>query len=371
MQREDNNILGCQSSYSSICPPGPQGPQGPRGPKGDPGCPGPKGDVGYPGPPGAQGVRGDIGPQGDSGCQGPRGPRGNIGPAGPQGIPGPIGARGNTGPAGPQGVSGPEGAQGPQGLLGPTGPIGPEGPAGVQGPEGPQGARGCQGPEGLQGTQGDIGPTGPQGVIGPTGPTGPQGAASTIMDSTGCFAVRQLTNLLEQIVTLYPSTSMTVFPEQMATLSGVAIQVYSAPGADGSGLFVIQDGSDYSYISIDRIAGIYLGAGSVYDPSITYLPPPDPYSPGCDTDLILAIQSSMSIGDQITFGTGANTNGSGEVYINEPGIMVISDGSGNTPIFLFTPQLRYMVKDSLPLGRMSVEVGQIKQAIKVTIQNNN
>ncbi|WP_331655534.1 hypothetical protein, partial [Aminipila sp.] len=120
------------------------------------------------------------------------------------------------------------------------------------------------------------------------------------------------------------------------------------------------------YVSLSRIAAIYLGAGSVYEPSITYLTPPDPYSPGCDTDYILAVQSSMSVGDQISFGAATNTTGSGEVYINEPGIMVLSDGLGNTPIFLFTPQIRYMVKDSLPSARMP---GKTKTTKKVTIQN--
>lgn len=151
----------------------------------------------------------------------------------------------------------------------------------------------------------------------------------------------------------------------------LAIEVYGAPGANGSGLLVIQNGSDYGYVSLSRIAAIYFGADSVYNPNITYLSPPDPYSPGCDTDYILAVQSSMSIGDQVSFGAATNTTGSGEVYINEPGIMVLSDGLGNTPIFLFTPQIRYMVKDSLPLARMSGETEQVKQAIKVTIQNNH
>lgn len=221
---------------------------------------------------------------------------------------------------------------------------------------------------------GDVGPTGPTGATGATGPTGATGetgATGAMTDSTECFAIRQLANLLEQIAVLYPATTMTLFVEQLATLSGIAIGVYTAPSADGPGLLIIQSGSDYGYVSLSRIAAIYLGAGSVYDPNITYLTPPDPYSPGCDTDYILAVQSSISVGDQISFGAATNTTGSGEVYSNEPGIMVLSDGLGNTPVFLFTPQIRYMVKDSLPLARMSGATEQIKQVIKVTIQNSN
>jgi hypothetical protein len=191
------------------------------------------------------------------------------------------------------------------------------------------------------------------------------GAEDTMADSTGCFAVRQLANLLQQIAVLYPATPMTLFVEQLATLSGVAIGVYTAPGADEPGLLIIQGGADYGYVSLSRIAAIYLGEGSVYNPNITYLSPPDPYSPGCDTDYILAVQSSMSIGDQISFGAATNTTGSGEVYINEPGIMVLSDGLGNTPVFIFTPQIRYMVKDSL-----ARKPGETERVKKVTIQNS-
>ncbi|MGF7146157.1 hypothetical protein HNQ56_004621 [Anaerotaenia torta] len=223
-----------------------------------------------------------------------------------------------------------------------------------------------------QGITGPTGATGPAGIAGltgatgPTGPTGDTGATGTMADSTGCFAIRQLANLLEQIAVLYPATTMTLFVDQLATLSGVAIGVYTAPSADEPGLLIIQNGSDYGYVSLSRIAAIYLGAGSVYDPGIAYLTPPDPYSPGCDTDYILAVQSSMSVGDQISFGAATNTTGSGEVYINEPGILVLSDGLGNTPIFIFTPQIRYMVKDSLPLARIP---GERKTVKKVTIQN--
>ncbi|MGI6175494.1 MAG: hypothetical protein ACOYJC_04880 [Christensenellales bacterium] len=274
---------------------------------------------------------------------------------------------------------------GPAGAIGPTGPQGDTGPTGTFEPgETLFNVIGTTGTAALgfgdelifESNTLDITVTQGSAIVSIenpsiTGPTGPTGAAGTMADSTGCFAIRQLANLLEQIVVLYPATTMTLFVDQLATLSGVAIEVYSAPGADGSGLLVIQSGSDYGYVSLSRIAAIYLGADSVYNPNITYLSPPDPYSPGCDTDYILSVQSSMSAGDQISFGAATNTTGSGEVYINEPGIMVLSDGLGNTPIFLFTPQIRYMVKDSLPLGRMSGETEQVKQAIKVTIQNNH
>ncbi|MFA5629833.1 MAG: hypothetical protein WC958_06305 [Dehalococcoidales bacterium] len=263
-----------------------------------------------------------------------------------------------------------------QGLIGPPGPMGPEGPSGVQGPEGPMGARGCQGPEGPQGIMGDVGPTGSEGPIGPTGPsgpsgpTGPQGETGTMADTTECFAISQWANLLEQIITLYPATTMTFFIEQMATVTGTPIQVYASPSAGGPGLLIVQNGSDYHYISLSRLAAIALDPSAVYNPSITYLTPPDPYSPGCDTDNILALQSSMSIGDQINFVTAVNTVGNGEIYINEPGIIVVSDGSGNDPVFLYTPQIRSLTKDSL-VFRASGESKQVKKAIKVMIKNNN
>lgn len=113
---------------------------------------------------------------------------------------------------------------------------------------------GLIGPTGPTGPTGDTGPTGPTGATGDTGPTGPTGAAGTMADSTGCFATRQLANLLAQIVVLYPSTTMTLFVDQLATLSGVAIGVYTAPSTGEPGLLIIQSGSDYGYVSLSRIA---------------------------------------------------------------------------------------------------------------------
>ncbi|SHK88535.1 Collagen triple helix repeat-containing protein, partial [Desulforamulus aeronauticus DSM 10349] len=353
-----------------IGPTGDTGSTGPIGPTGDTGSTGPVGPTGDTGPTGPVGPTGDAGPTGPIGPTGDTGPTGPIGPTGDTGPTGPVGSTGDTGPSGPVGPTGDTGPTGPVGSTGDTGPSGPVGPTGDTGPTGPVGPSGDTGPTGPIGPTGDTGPTGPigpTGDTGPTGPTGDTGAAGTMADSTGCFAIRQLANLLEQIVVLYPTTTMTLFVEQLATLSGVAIEVYTAPSADEPGLLIIQSGSDYGYVSLNRIAAIYLGADSVYDPSITYLTPPDPYSPGCDTDYILAVQSSMSVGDQISFGAAINTTGSGEVYINEPGIMVLSDGLGNTPVFIFTPQIRYMVKDSLPLAKMP---GETKTVKKVTIQNS-
>lgn len=332
----------CSCNYYSYClvgtgPTGPEGPQGPQGPQG------------------IQGIQGPAGPEGPAGAQGsagPQGPQGLIGPTGPMGLQGPQGLIGPAGPTGPQG---------PQGLIGPTGPTGPQGLQGLAGPTGPTGP---EGPQGLIGPTSPTGPEGPQGLIGPTGPEGPAG---TMADSTQSFAINQLANLLDQIAVLYPTVTMTLFVDQLATLSGVPVGVYTAPGAGGAGLLIIQSGSDYGYVSLSRIAALYLGAGSVYDPGITYLTPPDPYSPGYDTDYVLAVQSSLSIGDQISFGAATNTTGSGEVYINEPGILVLSDGLGNTPIFIFTPQIRYFVKDSLPLARTS---GVKEKTKKVTIRNS-
>ncbi len=298
---------------------------------------------------------------------------GPTGPTGPQGV---SGADGATGPTGPQGVPGADGAigpTGPQGVPGADGAIGPTGPQGIPGADG---AIGPTGPQGIPGADGPTGPTGPQGVpgadgtTGPTGPQGETGAAATMADTTQCFAIRQLANLLEQIAVLYPGTVMTIFVDQLATLSGAAVSVYAAPGGNGPGLLIIQNGSNYGYVALNRIAALYLGADSVYNPGIAYLPPPDPYSPGCDTDYILAVQSSLSLGDQISFGAATNTTGEGGVYMNEPGILVLSDESGNTPIFIFTPQLRYVVKNALPPAEISGKTERLQKVTKVTIQNS-
>ena len=115
-------------------------------------------------------------------------------------------------------------------IPGPTGPTGPTGPSG-----GPTGATGATGPTGPQGIQGVTGPTGATGVTGPQGPTGPSGSNA---NSTSCFCVDQMRNIIQQIITLYPNDNIIVAMESGNNASGRPGSLLPGPNNNpNSGVF--------------------------------------------------------------------------------------------------------------------------------------
>ncbi|MDF2566853.1 MAG: hypothetical protein K0R90_309 [Oscillospiraceae bacterium] len=198
----------------------------------------------------------------------------------------------------------------------------------------------------------EEGPTGPTGDIGPTGSTGPTGdtgPAGVIADTMGCFAVDQFANILLQMITAYPGT-WTVFSSSLASYSGAPLDLYTSPDATGPGLLRLVDvNNDYEILPIANITGIYPGDGTIYDPSFTYLTPPDPLPVGCDTNMIAAIQSLLPIGTTVEIRMGPTISASGDVYQNELGVLVLSDIDGNTPIFIFTPNILRIFTSGSPV----------------------
>ncbi len=101
-------------------------------------------------------------------------------------------------------------------------------------------------------------------------------------------------------------------------------------------LLILQAGGEPVAFNIDKIAIIYMPA-SVYDDSITYLDPPDPFPQNCDTDFLKNIYNYVSAGDSISVTTGPTTGASGDVYINEYGIIVLADATST--MFLMVPHI--------------------------------
>lgn len=155
-------------------------------------------------------------------------------------------------------------------------------------------------------------------------------------DNSRCFALDQFANVLEQIVTIYQGASVSVFSTRLASVSGTIGSLYRAPDAGSVPLFILQSGGVPVAISIDKITLLYL-PDSVYDDSITYLAPPDPFPQNCDTDLLRNIFNYVAVGDNISIATGPTTTASGDVHVNEYGMIVLADAVST--IFLITPQL--------------------------------
>ena len=132
------------------------------------------------------------------------------------------------------------------------------------------------------------------GVTGPTGATGPTGSNA---NSTSCFCVDQMRNIIQQIITLYPNDNLIIAMESGNNVSGRAGSLLPAPNDNPNfGLFqlVNNQGTPEKAVSLCRIASITI-TSSEYNDSITYLPSPVPSQSGCDTNCEAAIRSYLPV----------------------------------------------------------------------------
>ena len=249
----------------------------------------------------------------------------------------------------------------------------------IIGPPGPPGPPGAMGPQGIQGPPGTQGAQGPQGVQGPQGPQGALGSTSY------CFEITQLAHVLEQLITMYPSTVWAVFTTSLYSITGVPVQLYTAPGATGAGLLILLDGTQYEVLPLLTITAIYVGDGTIYNPDITYLTPSSPLPVGCDTDLLAAVQSYLPLTTDVALITGPSVQASGLVYKNEFGMLVLSDADGNTPVFIVPSHIATILTEvpppppPLPFASLTASAASTtstisttkKSRVKVNIKNLN
>ena len=337
---EDNSVVipGPQGPKGERGPQGIQGNQGPMGPQGDRGPVGPKGDPGEMGPIGPKGDKGDTGPTGPSGSTGATGPTGNTGITGATGATGSIGITGATGPTGATGNSGITGATGPTGQDGIPGPTGNTGLAGATGPTGNTGITGATGPTGNTGV---TGPTGPTGNTGVTGPTGPEAV------SIGCVCVQQMRNVIEQLITLYPTDNVVVSMESGNNASGRLGSLLPAPNSNpNAGLLqlVNAQGVPQEAISLCRIAAIRI-TSATYNEAISYLPAPSPLPTSCDANCESAVQSYLPVNTtNVSINAGGQTVGQGTVHVNAFGMVVLVSNGNSDPTFVSTCKTEIITK---------------------------
>ena len=192
-----------------------------------------------------------------------------------------------------------------------TGPTGPTGPSG--------------------GATGPTGPTGPQGLQGATGPTGSNA------NSTSCFCVEQMRNVIQQLIILYPTDNVIITMESGNNVSGRLGELLPGPNNNpNSGLLqlVNNQGVPQEAISLCRIASITI-TSSTYNNAITYLPAPSPISEGCDTDCENASRLYLPVGTAgAEINAGGQTVANGSVLISEVGMVVIVGPNNSNPAFV-------------------------------------
>lgn len=196
-------------------------------------------------------------------------------------------------------------------LLGPTGPTGPTGPSG--------------------------GPTGATGATGPTGATGATGPAGSNANSVSCFCVDQMRNVIQQLITLYPTDNVIVAMESGDNASGRLGSLL--PGSNNnpnSGLLqlVNAQGVPQEAVSLCRIASITI-TSTVYNPAITYLPAPVPVPTGCDANCENAVRTYLPVGTTgVEINAGGQTVANGSVIRSEFGMVVVVGPNDTNPAFV-------------------------------------
>ncbi|WP_110956064.1 hypothetical protein [Anaerosinus massiliensis] len=162
-----------------------------------------------------------------------------------------------------------------------------------------------------------------------------------------CFGNAQLANVIEQLIVLYPASTMSIYTTNLSVVTGTPSQLYTSPAADGAGLFILLNGSSqFEVIPIMSIAAIYTGDGTVYEDSITYLAPPVPLPKGCDTNMMTAIRDYLTIGTEAAINIGPAYQAAGDIYRNEYGIIVLSEvATGSMPLFIPTSHMSRIIID--------------------------
>ena len=169
---------------------------------------------------------------------------------------------------------GPKGDKGDTGSMGPTGSTGVTGNTGVTGATGNIGNTGPTGPSGNTGSTGPTGNTGMTGATGATGATGVTGPTGPEATNIACACVQQMRNVIQQLITLYPTDNVVVSMESGNNASGRLGSLLPAPNNNpNAGLLqlVNAQGVPQEAISLCRIAAIRI-TSATYNETITYLP---------------------------------------------------------------------------------------------------
>lgn len=179
-------------------------------------------------------------------------------------------------------------------------------------------------------TKGVPGPAGPTGLTGVTGPTG------SLENSATCTCVNQMRNIIQQIITLYPTDNLSISMESGNNVSGRASSLLPGPDSNpDSGLFQLENsqGVMQEAVSICRIAAITI-TSSTYNDDITFLPVPSPLPTGCDANCENALRKYLPVGTTgVNLQAGSRTIATGDILKSEYGMVVVVGSNNSNPTF--------------------------------------
>ncbi len=184
------------------------------------------------------------------------------------------------------------------------------------------------------------------------------------------FYYSQLAHIIQQIIMFYPTNTVTVFTKGLtaSSITGTPYQLFTSSVAKNGALFIVMDNGQEQAIPLNSITAIYTGDGTVYNPSFTYLPVPA-FTPGYDTDIVTAYYEYLNSKTDVDIYTGSNVHATGTIYKNEYGIIVLSDGSGNTPVFIPVLPITATIPATSPsLAKAESSKGQVSVSVENQIE---
>lgn len=146
-------------------------------------------------------------------------------------------------------------------------------------------------------------------------------------------------NVLNQIIQLYPTSTIVVSMESGNNASGRAGSLLPPPNNNpNAGLLQLTNnqGVPQEAVSLCRIAAVRI-TSATYNNAITYLPAPVPAPEGCGADCQNAIRSYLPVGTAgVDINAGGQTVAQGTVIANEFGMVVLVGPNNSDPSFVST-----------------------------------
>ncbi|RGY98123.1 hypothetical protein DXA13_12165 [Clostridium sp. AM58-1XD] len=154
-------------------------------------------------------------------------------------------------------------------------------------------------------------------------------------------------NILQQIIQLYPTSTIIVSMESGNNASGRPGSLIPAPNSNpNAGLFLLTNnqGVVQEALSICRIASVRI-TSATYNSAIVYIPSPTPAPTGCGANCEAAVRSYLPIGTTgAAINAGGQTVGQGRVLINTFGVVVLVGSNNSDPTFISTCKAEIITK---------------------------
>ncbi|MNP15585.1 hypothetical protein D3C76_1079510 [compost metagenome] len=168
---------------------------------------------------------------------------------------------------------------------------------------------------------------------------------SNIDSSSNCFMYNQYINILEQLVQRYQGQNVRIYISN-GQLEGTLDSLFKSPSAYTSGLILIIIGGITYAVNAATMPAIQI-LGVDYDETITFLDLPDPFVQNCENIQLPTFAGYMGVGDNVTISASIGVAITGNVYVSQPGVTVLTETGSSNPTFVISSSILIMTKNGI------------------------